>query len=133
MTDSHDQPRHEPTRGLYGQITHTDLASDDPAATTAWCQEALGWSFQPPFPTPSGAEYHLFAYSDQAGGGIRGTDPQEAPGSIPYVHVDDCQAAFDRAIAAGAEAVIEPRRVMEGVTTALVRAPGGVRIGFSGP
>jgi predicted enzyme related to lactoylglutathione lyase len=55
------------------------------------------------------------------------------PGSVPYVHVEDCQAAFDQAVEAGAEEMLAPIRVMEGVTTAIVRAPGGLAIGFSGP
>jgi len=29
--------------------------------------------------------------------------------------------------------IVAPTRVMEGVTTAIVRAPGGVPIGLSGP
>jgi hypothetical protein len=33
MNDTANEPRHEFTRGLYGQITHTDLASADPEAT----------------------------------------------------------------------------------------------------
>ncbi len=126
-------PRHEPTRGLYGHVTHTELASADPDATKDWCQEVLGWTFMPSFPMEGGGEYHLFAYSEQAGGGIRRNNPPEVPGSIPYVHVEDCQAAFDRAVEAGAEEMLAPIRVMEGVTTAIVRAPGGVAIGFSGP
>jgi hypothetical protein len=36
-------------------------------------------------------------------------------------------------MAAGAEPVSPPTKVMEGVCTAMVRAPGGVLIGFSGP
>lgn len=80
-----------------------------------------------------GGEYHLFSYADQGGGGIRAVSSPELPGSIPYVHVKDTQAAFDRAIKAGAEEMVRPTRVMEGVTIALVRAPGGVAIGFSGP
>jgi uncharacterized protein len=124
--------RHDPTRGLYGWITHTELASSDPDATKVWCEKALGWTFTASMPT-EGGEYHLFAYSDQGGGGIRRNNPPEVPGSIPYVHVEDCQAAFDTAIAAGAEEMLSPIRVMEGVTTAIVRAPGGVAIGFSGP
>ena len=56
------KPRHVPTQGLYGWITHTELASTDPAATKAWCAAVLGWTFKPSFPTPNG-EYHLFAYS----------------------------------------------------------------------
>jgi hypothetical protein len=126
------KPKHVPTRGLYGWITHTDLASSDPAATKAWCATVLGWTFRPPFPSPVG-EYHLFAYSDKGGGGIRALDPHEGPGSVPYVHVADARGAYDAALRAGAEAVHPPERVMEGVTVAVVRAPGGVVIGFSGP
>lgn len=127
-----DQRSHEFTRGLYGWITHTDISSTDPVATREWCAEVLGWSFQPPFPSPAG-EYHLFAYSDAGGGGIRQTGPDEVPGSIPTVHVADTQATYEAALAAGAEPVTSPTKIMDGVCTAMVRAPGGALIGFSGP
>jgi hypothetical protein len=130
--DAPSSRRHEPTKGLYGWITHTDLASADPDATRGWCARVLGWTFMPSFPTPDG-EYHLFAYSDQGGGGIRRTNPSEAPGSLPYVHVEDTAAAVALALREGAEEMLPPTRVMEGVTVAIVRAPGGVPIGFSGP
>jgi uncharacterized protein len=123
---------HEFTDGLYGWITHTELASSDAEATRRWCADVLGWTFRPPFPTPAG-DYHLFAYSQEGGGGIRGTAPGEAPGSTPTVHVADAQASYDAALAAGAEPVSPPTKVMDGVCVALVRAPGGVLIGFSGP
>lgn len=130
--DEQDLPSHEPTQGLYGWITHTELASADPAATKEWCASVLGWTFMPSFPTPDG-DYHLFAYSDQGGGGIRRNNPPETPGSIPYVHVPDARAAFEKALQEGAEEMLPPTPVMEGVTIAIVRAPGGVPIGFSGP
>jgi uncharacterized protein len=123
---------HSPTQGLYGWITHTELASEDPAATKEWCAAVLGWTFMPSFPTPDG-DYHLFAYSEQGGGGIRNVNPPEVPGAVPYVHVPDAHAAFASALSAGAEEMLAPMRVMEGVTIAIVRAPGGVPIGFSGP
>ncbi len=72
-------------------------------------------------------------YSDKGGGGIRSNNPPELPGSVPYVHVPDARAAFEKALREGAEAMIAPERVTEGVTIAVVRAPGGVPIGFSGP
>jgi hypothetical protein len=125
-------PKHKPTPGLYGWITHTELASADPLATKSWCAKVLGWTFRPPMPMPGG-DYHLFAYSDKGGGGIRGIKPFETPGSNFTVHVEDCQAAFDKALREGAEAMMPPTRVMEGVTIAMVRAPGGVPVGFSGP
>jgi len=126
-------PKHVPTRGLYGWITHTELVSADPAATKAWCAEVLGWTFKSSFPMPGGGEYHLFAYSDQGGGGIRRTKPSEPPGSTFSVHVADARAAFDKARRAGAEEMLAPTRVMPGVTIAVVRAPGGVPVGFAGP
>jgi uncharacterized protein len=121
-----------PTPGLYGWITHTELTSTNPAATRAWCEKVLGWKFRPSFPTPFG-EYHLFAYSDKGGGGIRQHGPDQAAVSTPFVHVADAHAAFERALREGAEAISAPQRVMEGVTVAIVRAPGGAVIGFSGP
>ena len=64
-------------------ITHTELASADPAATRAWCAKVLGWTFMPSVPMHGGGEYMLFAYSDKGGGGIR---PTFAPGSVPVGH-----------------------------------------------
>ncbi len=123
---------HEFTEGLYGWITHTDLASRDPEATKAWCVDVLGWKFKPPFPSPAG-DVHLFTYSAQGGGAVRAVNSPEVPGSIPYVHVADAGAAYAKALEAGAEGMLAPTRVMEGVTIAVVRAPGGVPIGLSGP
>src|SRR6266571_1303034 len=97
---------HTPTRGLYGWITHTELASADPAATKVWCAKVLGWTFKPSFPMPDGGEYHLFAYSDQGGGGIRKTNPSEAPGSSFSVHVANARDAFETALRAGAEEML---------------------------
>lgn len=131
-TAAKSPPKHVPTPGLYGWITHTDLASRNPIATKAWCAKVLGWTFRPSFTGPAG-EIHLFAYSDKGGGGIRPVSPPEIPGSLPYIHVKSCQESFDLAIREGAEVMVPPTRVMEGVTIAIVRAPGGVPIGFSGP
>ena len=125
--------RHRPTPGLYGWITHTELQSADPIATKSWCAKVLGWTFTQTMPTPDGGDYHLFAYSEQGGGGIRGLMPSETPGSSFTVHVADAHEAYAQALTEGAEPITPPFRVMEGVTIAVVRAPGGVRVGFSGP
>jgi uncharacterized protein len=123
---------HEFTDGLYGWITHTDIASADPSATREWCARVLGWTFMPAFAMGEG-EYHLFAYAQEGGGGIRPIAGDERPHSVPFIHVRDAHAAYAEALAAGAEGVSAPARIMEGVTVAMVRAPGGVPIGFSGP
>jgi uncharacterized protein len=126
-------PRHVPTQGLYGWITHTELASANPLATKAWCEKVLGWTFTMSLPTPDGSGYHLFAYSDKGGGGIRATKSSEPPGSAFTVHVANTREAFETALREGAEEITPPTRVMEGVTIAVVRAPGGVPVGLSGP
>jgi predicted enzyme related to lactoylglutathione lyase len=123
---------HEYTHGLHGWITHTELSSDDPVATHDWCAGVFGWAFQPVFPSPAG-DYHLFAYSNQGGGGIRQTASGQAPGSTPTVHVNDTDQVYQAALAAGADPVAEPHDIMPGVRIALVRAPGGVLFGLSGP
>jgi uncharacterized protein len=124
---------HVPTRSLYGWITHTELASANPAATQVWCAKVLGWTFKPSVPMPDGGEYMLFAFSDQGGGGIRPTNPSEPPGSSFTVHVADTRASFEKALREGADAMVPPTPIMPGVTIAVVREPGGVRVGFSGP
>ena len=132
-SSSRSTKSHVPTRGLYGWITHTELASADPVATKAWCAKVLGWRFKPSVPMPGGAEYMLFAYSDLGGGGIRPINPSETPGSSFTVHVADARAAFETALREGAEEMVPPTPIMPGVTIAVVRAPGGVPVGFSGP
>ena len=61
------------------------------------------------------------------------TTPLKCQAASPFVHVADARAAFETALREGAEAMLPPERVMEGVTIAVVRAPGGVPIGLAGP
>jgi predicted enzyme related to lactoylglutathione lyase len=125
-------PSHTPTRGVYGWITHTEISSSDPAATRTWCSNVLGWSFKPGLVGPAG-EYHLFTYSDTGGGGIHAGGPAEDLGSVPFIHVADVHTSFAKAVEQGAVAIRPPEKVIEGVCVAVVRAPGGVLIGLSGP
>jgi predicted enzyme related to lactoylglutathione lyase len=126
-----DARKHVPVPGLEGWITHTDFSSFDPAATRKWCAAVLGWKFLPSFTLPDGSEYHLFAYSAQCGGGIGRANAR--PASLPFVSVADTTAAFRQALDAGAAQIMAPNRLTDGVTIAIVRAPGGVTIGLSGP
>jgi predicted enzyme related to lactoylglutathione lyase len=114
-----------------GWITHTEFASADPAATEAWATKVLGWKAMPPMPTPDGP-YHMFQYSQMGGGGIRRLGPTERPSAVPYVSVPNCQAAYDKALKAGAESVSAPMKVQDGLNIATVKAPGGVLIGLAG-
>jgi predicted enzyme related to lactoylglutathione lyase len=116
----------------HGLITHTELASANPAATKAWCQKALGWKFGPAVPTPAGP-YHMWRFDSGTGGGIRSNNPPEVPGSIPYCEVVDIRGTYAKALAAGATAMMPPEQLPGGMGwIAIVAAPGGVAIGFWG-
>lgn len=111
-------------------ITHTELASHDPEATRAWCTRVLGWQFGQATPTPGGP-YHMWRFENDTGGGIRSNNPPEQPGTIPYCEVRGIRDTFDQALAAGAEEMLEPQALPNGMGwIAIVRAPGGVPIGF---
>ena len=111
-------------------ITHSELASTDPAATQAWCEQVLGWQFMPPMPMPDG-EYRMWRFDMGTGGGIRNVNPPEVPGSIPYCEVADIRATYDAALAAGAQEMLSPIPLPGGMGwVAIVAAPGGVPIGF---
>src|SRR5262245_42492678 len=115
-----------------GVITHTELASTDPAATRAWCASVLGWKFGEAMPTPSGP-YHMWRFENATGGGIRANNPPEPPGSIPYCEVVDIKATFSKALKAGAKEMFAPEALPGGMGwIAIVAAPGGVAIGFWG-
>jgi len=113
-----------------GTITHTELASADPAATRTWAESVLGWKFLEPMPSPSGP-YHMWQFENGTGGGLRANNPPEAPGSIPYCEVADIQKTFAKALDAGATEMFRPEQLPGGSGwIAIVAAPGGVAIGF---
>jgi len=116
-----------------GRISHTELASSDPDATRAWCKAVLGWKFVAPMPTPGGP-YHMVNFGDNTGGGIRSNNPPEVPGTIPYCEVPSIRTAYQKALRAGAAEMLPPDELPGGMGwMAIVRAPGGVAIGFWGP
>jgi predicted enzyme related to lactoylglutathione lyase len=114
-----------------GFISHTELASADPAATKAWAQKVLGWKFGDPMQTPNGP-YHMWDFGGNVGGGIRSHNPPEAPGFIPYCEVTDIKAAYAKAVKEGASPMMPPDEIPGGGWIAIVQAPGGVPIGFWG-
>jgi predicted enzyme related to lactoylglutathione lyase len=113
-----------------GVITHTELASSDPAATQRWCEKVLGWKFGEAVSTPTGP-YRMWRFANDTGGGIRQNNPPEAPGSIPYCEVASIRATFSKAISSGAIEMVAPMQLPNSMGwIAIVAAPGGVPVGF---
>jgi predicted enzyme related to lactoylglutathione lyase len=113
-----------------GVVTHTEMASTDPAATQRWCEKVLGWKFGEAVSTPTGP-YRMFRFANDTGGGIRVNNPPEAPGTIPYCEVASIRATFSKAIASGAIEMVAPMALPNSMGwIAIVVAPGGVPMGF---
>ena len=113
-----------------GFVSHTELSSSNPGATVAWAKAALGWKFGPAMPTPNGP-YHMWSFGDNMGGGIRSLSSGEKPGTTPYCEATSMRAAYDKALKAGATAMMPPSEIPGGMGwIAVVSAPGGVPIGL---
>lgn len=123
---------HVKTPTLYEWITYTELISSDPELTKTWCADVLDWNFDLYTPTPID-DYPPYNYSDKGNGWIRKTGSEELPLSIPFVPVENIDESYVRAIDKGATAIMEPEIIIGNVQIAIVKAPGGVVIGFSGP
>lgn len=115
-----------------GFVSHTELASSDPAATKAWAEKVLGWKFSS-MAMPDGSQYHMWDFGDQMGGGIRGVKGPEPPCVVPYCEVKDIKAAHAKAVQAGATEMMPPTSIPgSGGWISVVQAPGGPAIGFWG-
>jgi len=114
-----------------GFVSHTEFASNDPAATKAWASKVLGWKFGESMPTPTGP-YEMWRHeSPLSGGGIRKVNPGEPAGTIPYVEVQDIQATWKAALKAGAKEMMAPNEIPGGNGwLAICQAPGGPAVGF---
>lgn len=116
-----------------GLISHTEFHSTDPSATRKWCQDILDWTFAEPMPTPMGP-YHMWSFANDTGGGLVATTSPQDPPVIPYCEVGDIKTKFREALEAGAAEIRAPEELPNAQGwIAIVRAPGGVPIGFWGP
>jgi uncharacterized protein len=107
-----------------GGLAHTELASNDPAATQRFLEAAFGWRFET-VKGPKGNTYLSFTTPGNGRGGIRPTQPKEPPGTTSYVRVDDLDAALKKVQKAGGEIVL-PRTDVPGMGSFFwFKVPGG--------
>lgn len=95
--------------------------SDSPGESAKFYEKLLGWkaSAGPPGMTMFAGESGPFAGVAQKDGG--------AAGWIPYVQVDDVDAATKRAVKLGAE-VVKPKARGPAGEFSIVRDPGGAAV-----
>jgi uncharacterized protein len=100
-----------------------EFASEDPSATRDFLVEVFEWKFQSR-PMPQG-EYLAYEAPGGGRGGIRPTQPTEAPSSLSYIRVADLGRALERIQARGGTIVL-PRVDVPGMGSFFwFRAPGG--------
>ena len=95
--------------------------SENPSKTASFYEKLLGWKGSP---GPAGLTLLVGAKGPLAGVAARGDDPAAW---LPYVQVDDVDAATKRALGLGAVLVKEKARGPAGDFT-VIRDPGGATL-----
>jgi len=103
-------------------IAHTELASDDPAATKNFLESVFHWKFRNidrgemmiAYETPGGSQ-----------GSIRRTAEKEIPRSLNYVLVKDLEEAENKIKSSGGEIILPRVDVPEMGSFFWFKVPGG--------
>lgn len=107
-----------------GSIVHTELVSDDPAATKKFLTDVFDWKFEKTS-TPAG-DYFMLEAPGGGRGGLRGAGDAESPIATNYVLVEDLDAAQSKVEKAGGKIVL-PRTDVPGMGSFFwFQVPGGV-------
>jgi predicted enzyme related to lactoylglutathione lyase len=110
-------------------IVHLELHTGDETRASATYAQLCGWRAER-VQTPSGS-YMALGLGESFGGGIVQCGTQRAMW-LPYVQVDEIQAAAARARALGASVLLEPREGPAGWRS-VVSVPAGGEIAFWQP
>jgi uncharacterized protein len=104
------------------RVVHLELHTRDLAAANAFYGELLGWRSER-IVSPSGT-YHALLLGDGVGGGIVECGTRRAAW-LPYVEVEQIEAATERARGLGASVLLGPREGPAGWRSVLATPAGG--------
>jgi predicted enzyme related to lactoylglutathione lyase len=108
-------------------VVHFEIHGQDPATLHAFYKKAFGWSIDANNPMAYGVvdtqSSKGIAGGIATGGGQRGV--------MVYIETDDVKGTLDRALAAGAELVMEPNTIPGLVELATFRDPEGNLLGLT--
>ena len=108
------------------KVIHVEVTGRDGAALQSFYQNVFGWSLD----TNNPGGYGMYRQDDGLTGGIGGSQDGGAGHVTFYVHVDDPQAALNRAEAAGGRLIMPLTEVAPGTTIALLADPEGHVVGL---
>ena len=126
----------EMTKPTAGEIGWNELVTTDPKAASSFYGKLFGWqasAFVPEKPSPEMPPYTLFKIDPNTmgvGGMMQSPDPKMPAQWIPYVVVDNVDAAFAKAIELGAKSCVPVKSIGEIGRIAVIRDPQGATIGL---
>lgn len=133
------EPQAEPMpphdRSRPGEPIWSELYADDGAAALEFYSALFGWEKKQELDMGEAGTYTIFGRGDDQYGGMM-TKPAKMtmpPSWLYYIHVDDLDAAIERANAKGAKTLIGPTEVPGGDRVAQLTDPQGATFALHGP
>ena len=120
----------------HGQFHWNELMTRDTEKAKTFYTACVGWTFEE-FSMGDGPPYWVAMADDQPVGGIFAMDGPQFDGVpehwLGYLHVDDIDAAVEKAKANGATIARPPFDVPSVGRIAMIQEPGGAMIGWITP
>jgi uncharacterized protein len=120
----------------HGNFYWNELMTHNVEKAKTFYGSVVGWTFEA-MPMPEGGTYWLASMNGKPVGGIfpmSGPDFLGVPDSwMSYLAVDDVDARFKQALAAGAQTCREPFDVPGVGRIAILKEPGGAMVGWMTP
>lgn len=127
MSDDKNEPRIAP-----GQFCWNELATPDIPAAKKFYNGLLGWETKPFEKSP--VEYNHFFKGDNMVGGLMKTMQPGSPAYwVPYVYVEDVDAAAKKAASLQAQIALEPCDIPDVGRIAVILDPQGAVLGLFTP
>lgn len=115
----------QPPDQWFGAIAHTELGSNDPAATTKFLSDVFDMCFETT-PGPMGMAYHMAHTEGRPSCGVRQSMPQEnGPSQTPYISVEDLGATLEKVTTNGGTIMLPTTAIPGQGWMAWIQAPGG--------
>ena len=112
-------------------FVHIELSTPDLAKAKAFYGGLFDWDLQE-LPMGDGETYTMVNVGEGGAGGgmMTSQEPEILPNWFPYVSVDDCQAAAEKAQSLGATVIHPPAEVAGHVWFAVIQDPTGACFGI---
>ncbi|WP_407332577.1 VOC family protein [Enterovibrio sp. 27052020O] len=133
MSTSNDQQNNTPntTQDSSPQLTHgapswIEHCSEDFAAARQFYQDVLGWQIME-HPMLNGSTYPIIAVNESGVGGFK-PFPDNEPGWLVYITVDDVDARYEKALSLGGTQIMPPSDIPSVGRLAIFKDPQGAKL-----